>query len=139
MGSGVILYMRYYQKDFSEELLKTIITTEMALKGHIENLLLEYKPIFAKKNLDFDAGFYKEGNGPFMPEYNSSVSIGIAEENVEHIDLHTIKIWECNRYFLGMPNSKKIPGSKLIGELLDETIEDVKEELKEYINNFLEE
>ncbi|USK33431.1 hypothetical protein LIT25_23445 [Bacillus sp. F19] len=131
--------MRYHHKDFSGELLKTIITTEMALKGHIENLLLEYKPVFAKKDLDFNAGFYKESNDPFMPEYNSSVSIGIAEKNEDLNDLHTIKIWECNRYFLGMPTSKKAPGSKIIGELLDETIEDVKEELKEYINDFLEE
>ncbi|USK31420.1 hypothetical protein LIT32_25370 (plasmid) [Bacillus sp. CMF21] len=131
--------MRYHQKDFSGELLKTIITTEMVLKGHIENLSLEYKSVFDKKNLVFDAGVFKVGNEPFMPEYNSSVSIGIAEENEEFNDLHTIKIWECNRYFLGMPTSKKFPGSKIIGELLDETIEDVKEELKEYINEFLEE
>ncbi|MDR7073540.1 hypothetical protein [Fictibacillus barbaricus] len=131
--------MKYQQKEFSEDLLEKIRNTEAALKDHIDRLLLKYKPVFAKKNLDFDAGFYKEGNDPFMTEYRSSISIGISEDNEELIDLHTINIWECNRYFLGMPTSKKIPGSKIIGELLDETIEDVKEELKEYINDFLEE
>ena len=32
-----------------------------------------------------------------------------------------------------MPISAKIPGSKIIGELLDETFEDAKLELNEYI------
>jgi hypothetical protein len=131
-------YMKYQQREFTEDLLENIRNTEVALKDHIGRLLLKYNPFFVKKNLDFDAGFYKEGNDPFMPEYRSSVSIGIAEENEELIDLHTINIWECNRYFFGMPTSKKIPGSKIIGELLDETIEDVKEELEEYIKDFLE-
>jgi hypothetical protein len=132
-------YMKYQQREFSEGLLEKIRIIEGALKDHIESLLLKYKPIFAKKNSDFDAGFYKEGNDPFTPEYSSSISIGIAEENGELIDLHIIKIWECNHYFLGMPTSKKFPGSKIIGELLDETLEDVKEELKEFINDLLEE
>jgi hypothetical protein len=132
-------YMKYQQREFSEDLLEKIRNTEVALKDHIDRLLLKNKPVFVQKNLDFDAGFFKEGDDPFIPEYSSSVSIGIAEENDEVIDLHTIKIWECNRYFLGIPTSKKFPGSKIIGELLDETIEDVKEELKEYINDFLEE
>jgi hypothetical protein len=132
------LFMRYQEKDFSGELLETIKTCEMSLKDHIENLLLEYKSVFAKKNLVFDAEFDKEGNDPFMPGYNSSVSIGIAKENEELIDLHIIKIWKCDRYFLGMPTSKTIPGSKIIGELLVETFEEVKEELRQYIDDFLE-
>ena len=48
-----------------------------------------------------------------------------------------IKIWECDRYFLGLPISKNIPGSKIIGELLDESLVEVKEELKEYIKELL--
>lgn len=131
--------MKFQQTDFTEELMEKIKNTELTLKDYIERLLSEYKSVFAKKNLDFDAGFDKEGNDPFMPGYSSSVSIGIAEENEELIDLHTIKIWECERSFLGMPISKKIPGSKIIGELLDETFEEIKEELKEYIDEFLAE
>lgn len=68
-----------------------------------------------------------------MPGYSSSVSIAIAERNKELIDIHTIKIWECERTFLGMPISKKIPGSNIIGELLDESLEEIREELKGYI------
>jgi hypothetical protein len=41
--------------------------------------------------------------------------------------------------FLRTAYSPKITGSKIIGELLDETIEDVNEEFKESIIDFLEE
>lgn len=129
--------MKFQQTDFTVELLEKIKNIEFTLKEYIEGLLREYKPFFAKKNLDFDAGFDKEGNDLFMPGYSSSISIGIAEKNKELIDLHTIKIWECERFLLGMPVSKKIPGSKVIGELLDETSEEIMEELKEFINEFL--
>ncbi|GGB42962.1 hypothetical protein [Fictibacillus barbaricus] len=52
--------MKYQQRDFSEDLLEKIRNTEDALKDHIDRLLLKYKPVFAKKNLDFHAGFYVE-------------------------------------------------------------------------------
>ncbi|MFC4323209.1 hypothetical protein [Litchfieldia salsa] len=129
--------MKFQQTDFTEELLEKIKHTEWTLKEYIERLLREYKSIFAKKNLDLDTGFNKEGNDPFMPGYSSSVSIGIAEKHKELIDLHTIKIWECQRSLIGMPISRKIPGSKIFGELLDETFEELEDELKEYMNEFL--
>nr|WP_263323155.1 hypothetical protein [Neobacillus sp. Marseille-Q6967] len=131
--------MKYQQKDFTEELREDIKHTEHVLKEHIERLLSENRSVFAKKNLDFDAGFGKEGDDPFKPRYSSSISIGIADESSELIDLHIIKIWECERTLLGMPISKNVPGSKIIGELLDESVEEIKEELKEYIEEFLNE
>lgn len=133
----VIWYMKYHQRDFNDELKEKIINTELALKDYIERVLSENKSVFAKKNLDFDAGFDKEGNDPFQPGYRSSISIGISDESDELIDLHLIKIWECDRYFLGIPISKNIPGSKIIGELLEESLAEVKEELKEYIEELL--
>lgn len=129
--------MKYQQKDFNSELKEHIRNTEDALKHHIERLLRENKSAFAKKYLDFDAGFDKVGDDPFKPGYSSSVSIGVADKNGELIDLHKIKIWECERYLLGMPTSKNIPGSKIIGELLDESSEEVKEAMKEYIEEVL--
>lgn len=110
---------------------------EMNLQLLVEKLLLEYKLIFEKKNFDFDAGFEREGSNPFTPGYHSSVSIGIADQSGELIDLHIVKIWECERYFLGMPISRNILGSKVIGELLDESLEEVKMELQEYIEEAL--
>lgn len=129
--------MKYQHKDFNVELKEMIKNIESTLKEHIERLLKENKYVFAKKNLDFDAGFDKEGNDPFKPGYSSSVSIGIADKSGELIDLHIIKIWECERSLLGLSISKNIPGSKIIGELLDESVEEVKEELKEYIEEVL--
>lgn len=139
-SGGRDLFMKFQQTDFTEELMEKIKNTELALKGYTESLLKEYKSTFAKKDFVFDAGFHQEGNDPFMPGYSSSVSIAIAEKNKELIDIHTIKIWECERTFLGMPISKKIPGSNIIGELLDEPLEEIKEELKGYIlDEFLNE
>ncbi|MGD6795989.1 hypothetical protein [Metabacillus indicus] len=130
--------MKVHQKDFSEALLTKIITAETAMKRLIERLLFENKSAFAEKKLDLHGEFYKEGNDPFLPEYSSSLLIGVSEENGELIDLHTIKIWECHRSFLGMTTSKKIPGSTISGELLDESVEDVESELVEYMSDFLE-
>lgn len=129
--------MKFQQTDFTEELKVKIKNTELILKEYIESLLSEYKPVFASKSLEFDAGFDKEGNDPFIPGYCSTISLGIVDENEELIDIHIIRVWECERFFLGMAISKNIPGSKIIGELLDETLEDIKEELKEYIDEFL--
>ncbi|WP_394139955.1 hypothetical protein [Cytobacillus oceanisediminis] len=130
--------MKFQQSDFTDELKEKIKDTELALKKHVEKLENENRSVFANKNLILDAGFDKGGSGnPFMPGYGSSVSIGIADENDELIDFHIMKIWECQRIFLGLPVSKKIPGSKVIGEFLDETYEEVKEELKEYVDEFL--
>lgn len=100
------------------------------------------KSVFAKKNFELDADFDKEGDDPFKPGYSSSVTIGVSDKNDKNgelIDLHIIKIWQCERTFLGMPISKNIPGSKIIGDLLDESVEEIKGELKEYIEEFLNE
>lgn len=130
--------MKVPQKDFSAALLTSIIETETAMKRLIERLLVKNKSVFAEKKLDLHGEFTKEGNDPFTPDYSSSVSIGVTEENGELIDLHTIKIWECHRSFLRISTSKKIPGSTISGELIDETVEDVEKELIEYMSDFLE-
>ena len=129
--------MKYQQRDFTSELREKIKNTELELKNHIERLLSKNKLIFNDKNLSFNAGFEKVGNDPFKPGYCSSVSIGISDENGELIDLHIIKIWECELSFLGIPTSKKLPGSKIIGEFLDESLKEIKIELKEYIEEQL--
>lgn len=130
--------MKYQERDFNSDLLQKIKNTESVLKLHLEKLVSEYKPLIAKKNLKFDAEFAIDGNAPFKPGYSSSVSIGLADESGELIDLHIIKIWECERTLLGMPITKNIPGSRIIGELLDESLEEIKVELKEYIEELLD-
>ena len=129
--------MKYAEKNFTLDLLEKINNNEAALTDLMERLLMENKPVFAKKGLEFQAEFERKGNDPFNPGYNSSISIGICDENGNLLDLHMITIWECDRYFLGLPVSRKIPGSKLVGELLDESPKDIKAEWKEYIKEQL--
>lgn len=134
--------MRYQQKDFTNGLKARIQETESALKEHCETLLKENKSIFENKNLELDAGFDIDGYDHFQTGYCSTITIGISDKTVpngELIDLHQIKIWECQRTILGMSISKNIPGSKVVGDFLDESLEEIQEELKEYIEDFLSE
>ncbi|WP_338472511.1 hypothetical protein R4Z10_07145 [Niallia sp. XMNu-256] len=130
--------MKYQYKDFNMELKEKIKRMESVLKEHVERRLQENKSVFAEKNLDLDAGFDQEGDDPFKPGYRSSVSVGVTDKSSgEMIDFYMIKIWVCERSLFGMPISKPIPGSKIIGELLDESVEEVKEELQDYIEEVL--
>lgn len=131
--------MKYHQKDFSASLLEEIKNKELVLKNLSKELLDQYKSVLAQKNFNFDTSFDKEGEDPFKPGYSSYISLGLAEKSGDPIDLHTIQIWNCERFFLGIPTTKKIPGSQIIGELLDETYEEVKEEFNEYIQEYLNE
>jgi hypothetical protein len=125
--------MKYQQRDFDEGLKEKIKRTERVFIDYIERLADEHASFFKKRDLDFEARFDQDGEDPFTPGYSSSLSIGIAEKGGEIIDLHVIKIWECERSILGMPISKNVPGSKVTGEYLDESIEEVKAELREYV------
>ncbi|MGG4488056.1 hypothetical protein [Metabacillus idriensis] len=128
--------MKYTQKDFNDNLLNRITTTEQKLKNHIDDLMKEYQPIF-KDNLKIDGDFEHEGPHPFKPGYRSAVSIGIIDERGEMVNFHTVPIWECDWRFLGLQVSTKIPGSKLAGELLDESAVMIKKELMEFIHDHL--
>ena len=129
--------MKYQQRDFTPELKARVNLVEQKLKDYIERLLNEYESVFAEKNLEMNVGLDKEGIDPFIPGYSSSVSIGIIDESGELNHLYIIKIWECGRSFLGMSISINIPGSKIIGELLDEKLEEVKIGLKEDLEDLL--
>lgn len=129
--------MKYQQKDFNEGLRVKIKRTERVLMDFIERVADQYIPVIEEKDLDFEARFDQEGTNPFTPGYSSSLSVGIAEKGGELIDLHVIKIWVCERSVFGVPISKALPGSKITGELLDESIEEVKEEITEYVREAL--
>ncbi|WP_066172576.1 hypothetical protein [Bacillus marinisedimentorum] len=129
--------MKYQQKQFNTRLRDNIQSTEKKLESRLENVKNAYTSDFVKINLVLDADFDKEGIDPFTPGYRSAISIGISDETEELIDLHVIKIWECDRYFLGMPTSRNLPGSKVAGELIEETPEEVKKEIHEYIKEIL--
>lgn len=130
--------MKYLQSDFTPELEKQISKLETELLNEMDVFLREYKPLFAEKNLIFEAEYEREGEHPFSPGYTSSLSFGVSEKDGELLDLHIIKIWECVSSFLGMPVSKNVPGSKVSGELLDESLEEVRLELADFIQEHLE-
>lgn len=134
--------MKYQQKDFTQELKTKIQQMEYALKEHGVSLLRENKSVFDNRTLEFDAGFDANGSDHFLPGYCSTFSIGITDkinQTGELLNVHVITIWECQRSLLGLPVSKNIPGSKIIGELVDESLKELKEELKETIEEFLSE
>ncbi|MGK7377620.1 hypothetical protein ACSFXN_07235 [Planococcus sp. 1R117A] len=134
--------MKYQQKDFTSQLKTKIQEMESALKKHSEILSRENKSVFENRNLRFYAEFDVDGSDHFQPGYRSAVYLGIADKtdpDGELINLHVITIWKCERLMLGLPVSKNIPGSKIIGELVDESLKEIKEELKEYIEEFLSE
>lgn len=139
---GCDFIMKYQQKDFTQELKKKILEMESTLKEHSMILLRENKSIFENRNLEFNAGFDTNGSDHFQPGYYSTISMGVTDKNNptgELLNLHVITIWECQQNLLGLPVSKNIPGSKIIGELVEESLKEIKEEVKEYIELFLSE
>ncbi|MDF2037824.1 hypothetical protein P2R12_12745 [Cytobacillus oceanisediminis] len=131
--------MKYLHKTFTSELKAQIHSIEKELKEQIDKLIRENKAAISKKELKLEAEFDQEGRDVFQPGYRSSISLGISEKSGDLIDLKIIKIWECKYFFLGMPVSKKISGSKLFGELLNESSQEITTELEEYMAEFLEE
>lgn len=126
--------MKYSHREFSLRLLSEIKEIEQSLKEPIALLVEKYKPVFAEKNIDFDAGLEIEGENHFTPGYNSVVVMGITEEDGELLDLYMVTIGKCERTWLGMPVSKNIPGCKITGELVKESVKEVLLELEEHID-----
>ena len=134
--------MKFQQNDFTDDLKITIQHTERVLKDYIEELRADYQALLAKGNLALEVNFRKEGDDYFKPGSISSVTIGLSEKTDTYgvlIDIHTITLWECERFFLGIPINKHVPGSKVLGELVDESVDEIKEELKEYLEEFIKE
>ncbi|WP_028390077.1 hypothetical protein [Bacillus cihuensis] len=78
----------------------------------------------------------KYGTDPFKPRYFSFVSVEIEIENkMFNKIIFEVPIWKCQRYLLGIPLSTKIPGSKVIGELV--TLEEAKNVFREIIEDHL--
>ncbi|USK38790.1 hypothetical protein LIS77_23385 [Cytobacillus firmus] len=131
--------MRIQDKDFTPQLKTKIEDIEQKLKEQAERLQKEHRTAFSKKGLKLEVAFDQEGNDVFQPGYSSSISVGFTDKNGDLIDLKIIKIWECERIFLGMPVLREFPGSKVAGELLDESPEEISIELKEYMDEILTE
>lgn len=130
--------MLYRQKDFTTALLQEINKKEHLLNSILKKLVQSYSSKFKEKGLLLETAYEKNGDSPFMPGYCSALSIGVSDNEGELIDLHTIIIWECERNFLGIPISKNIFGSKVTGELVEESPSEITTEIKEYLEEQLE-
>ncbi|WP_409295522.1 hypothetical protein V1498_19280 [Peribacillus sp. SCS-26] len=130
--------MKYQQPFFSEDVRSSIRQLEEAASQLIHELNQYYKPVFKEKKLHFAAELFREGDDCFVPGYESALILEISEEE-ELIGYHSTTLWECQRTWLGLPVTKDVPGSRIWGELAEETMADIREELEEYIEEQLEE
>ncbi|MCP2034861.1 hypothetical protein L1279_001848 [Planomicrobium sp. HSC-17F08] len=130
--------MRFRQKEFNESLKQEIHRKEMELTRYVESWLPRYQGLFLQEYKVLDAGITKEGMDPFEPGYSSALVVSICDDHGELIDLHNIPIWTCERLFLGLPVNQNLPGSRLVGDLLDESLQDIQEELQAYIEDFID-
>ena len=129
--------MKYPQKEFNSDLRKLIKNKEKVLTIFVKEYVKNNKPILMEEGLLLEAEFVIEGNDSFIPGYNSSISVGISESEGEPLDIHIIYIWECNCTFLGVPIGRWIPGSKITGELIDETVEEIEQELTLFLEELV--
>lgn len=129
--------MKYPQKEFNSDLRKLIKNKEKVLTIFVKEYVKNNKPILMEEGLLLEAEFVIEGNDLFIPGYNSSISVGIIESEGEPLDIHIIYIWECNCTFLGVPIGRWIPGSKITGELIDETVEEIEQELTLFLEELV--
>lgn len=129
--------MKYPQKEFNDELRKQFKNKELVFTSFLKEYVREKKPVLMEEGLFLEAEFVIEGNDPFIPGYNSSITVGITESEGELLDIHIIYIWECTCSFFGVPIERRIPGSKISGELLDETVEEIAKELTLFLDELV--
>lgn len=130
--------MRFRQKEFNESLKQEIHRKEMEIIRYVESWLPRFQGLFLQEYKVLDAGVEKDGTDPFQPGYRSSLVVSICDDHGELIDLHNIPIWTCERLFLGLPVTQNLPGSRLVGDLLDEDLQDIQQELQAYIEDFID-
>ncbi|MED0906273.1 hypothetical protein CN327_21860 [Bacillus cereus] len=130
--------MNYKEKEFTLDLKEKIVNIEQKLRNVSVQLLQNYAPLFIKKDMELFIELEKSKKDTFEIGYKSSILLGVTDAQGDMIDFYTIPIWECNRHFFGLPVSINLPGSKVIGELIDESEKDIQIELRKHLEEFLE-
>ncbi|MBU8852092.1 hypothetical protein C2I27_08150 [Priestia megaterium] len=129
--------MEYTAKQFTPQLEKHIHTVESSIQELLISIYEQYKQAFEKKDLQLSISVIHEGENPFKPGYHATIQVGILEKD-EFLDVLFIPIWHCVRTFLGIRSSRRLPGSKITGELMEETEEEIKKEVVAYLKQQLE-
>ena len=129
--------MEYTAKQFTPQLAQYIHTVERSVQELLKSIHAQYKEAFEKKGMQLSVDVIREGENPFHPGYHATIQVGILEKD-EFLDGLFIPIWHCVRTFLGIRSSKKLPGSKITGELVEETEEEITKEVVGYLEMQLE-
>ena len=129
--------MEYTAKQFTPQLEQHIHTVERSMQELLKSIYAQYKEAFEKKGMELSVGVIREGENPFQPGYHTTIQVGILEKD-EFLDSLFIPIWHCVRTFWGIRSSRKLPGSKITGELLEETEEEITKEVVGYLEMQLE-
>ncbi|MFC7364186.1 MULTISPECIES: hypothetical protein [Bhargavaea] len=130
--------MKYVELDFTPQLERTIRKREESLEKLLKETMDKYLPRFEEKGMDLDGELERRKDELFEPGYESSLSLAVLDRDGELEELHIIDIWACRRVFLGLWVSLPLPGSRITGELLDETDEEIRMELEEFLQESLE-
>ena len=129
--------MKYKEQDFTLELKEKIQCMEKEIERISFKLFKDYSHLYIEKNMELFIELIRDKEDPFETGYSSSISIAVLDEEGAMIEFYTVPIWECCNYFLGVPLQIMFWGSKLSGELVDETYCEIEEELKEWLEEFL--
>ncbi|WP_318614389.1 hypothetical protein [Priestia megaterium] len=129
--------MEYTAKQFTPQLEQHIHTVEKSMQELLKSIYAQYKEAFEKKRMEISVEVIREGENPFQPGYHATIQVGILEKD-EFLDSLFIPIWHCVRTFWGIRSSRKLPGSKITGELLEETEEEITKEVIRYLEMQLE-
>lgn len=130
--------MKYVELDFTPQLERTIRRKEETLEKLLKATVEKYRPRFEQKGMELDAELERTKDALFEPGYQSSISLAVLDRDGELEELHIIDIWACRRVFLGLWVTLPLPGSRIAGELLDETEEEIRLELEEFLQESLE-
>ncbi|WP_123040594.1 hypothetical protein [Cohnella candidum] len=128
--------MKLEQHELTRTVKGKIMEAERKFGKLCDELLLKYGPIAAEKQLDVEIALHRTGHDSFTPYYRSGITMDVSRKGGKS-DTHRVVIWECQREFLGIPTKRNLPGSKVIGEYMDEPYEQVAQELIKRLESYL--
>ncbi|WP_276352258.1 hypothetical protein [Cohnella caldifontis] len=128
--------MRLEQYEFTGTLKGKITEAERKWSEWCDRMNLIYGEPAAASNVDVKFRMSREGHDSYSPYYRSEVTLTVSR-NETVLDSRRIVIWECQRFFLGMPTKWNFPGAKTAGYFMDPSYENAAIELEEHIVDFL--
>jgi len=131
--------MKYGENEFTLQLRNRISEIEQQLRDVTIKLEQVYTSLFKEQNLDLYIKFEVTNSDLFEPGYESAIIIFVNDDTEgDMFSFYNVIVWKCTRTFLGIRTSKKIFGSKIMGDLVDQPIRDIKFELETHLKDFLE-